>query len=204
MTSQRDEALPPLPKAYYTIAWAEENGMYSAGQMRDYARAALAAAPAAQPQSDLNVKTMYCLECERLSRELAELRAQTAAQGEPVAEVTWFDPLGLHGRVKWLWHSGDALVLGQKLYAAPHQPAAQWRSVDDELPPLNTEVLVAFDTRPLPATAQLCMHKGMRQWMWPSENDPTEGEEPVSVTHWMPLPDHPHEERFGGIGAQEG
>lgn len=77
MTSQRDEALPPLPKAYYTIAWAEENGMYSAGQMRDYARAALAAAPAAQPQSDLNVKTMYCLECERLSRELAEVKAKT-------------------------------------------------------------------------------------------------------------------------------
>lgn len=77
----------------------------------------------------------------------------------------------------------------------------RWRSVEDELPPMNTEVLVAFDTRPLPATAQLTMHKGMRQWLWPAENDATEGEEPVSVTHWMPLPDHPNEQRFAAIDA---
>lgn len=62
--------------------------------------------------------------------------------------------------------------------------ASQWISVSERLPPLNTEVLIAFDTSPLPATGQLTMYRGIRQWCWPAENDPVGDESLLAVTHW--------------------
>lgn len=70
--------------------------------------------------------------------------------------------------------------------------ASQWISVDTRLPPLNTEVLIAFDTIPLPATGQLTMFRGIRQWCWPAENDPVGDESLRAVTHWAFMR-HPNE-----------
>lgn len=66
----------------------------------------------------------------------------------------------------------------------------QWVSVDERPPPLNTEVLVAFDRIAIPSTAQLAQCGGLRQWLWPKENDEADGA--LAVTHWMPLPEHPN------------
>lgn len=46
------DSLPRLPQACHTIGFAPDNGLYTADQMRDYARAALAAGLEGQPADD--------------------------------------------------------------------------------------------------------------------------------------------------------
>lgn len=73
--------------------------------------------------------------------------------------------------------------------------ACQWVATSERLPELNVEVLVAFKETTLPATAQrVCFRTtapGEYEWLWPKEND-MDGE-PLTVTHWMPLPAAPSE-----------
>ncbi len=89
------------------------------------------------------------------------------------------------------------------LAARSHRPAGSddsrggWISVEERLPPKNTEVLIAFKAVTIPATGQYTGSPHDRDgWCYPAENSPTfQGDDPDdwTVTHWMPLPDTPFE-----------
>lgn len=104
----------------------------------------------------------------------------------------------------------DAVPLARAILdrlAAPlQQPQEGWVSVDERLPEKFVEVLVAFADRSLPSTGQYTANPNDHDgWCYPKENcDWADGSWPT-VTHWRPLPDHPHEERFkSGAAPSQG
>lgn len=109
--------------------------------------------------------------------------------GEDLAR--WKDPIGY-----WKGKAARQAAQAPAALAAP-QPEAQprWIPVEERLPPINTEVLVAFDAISIAATGQYSgsprdLDRG--GWCYPSENSGTcdDGSDP-KVTHWMPLPAAP-------------
>lgn len=92
--------------------------------------------------------------------------------------------------------SGDSVMPPLQPPGATLEPGArsQWISVDERLPELHTEVLIAFAESSLPATGQLDRkrrHPGEYEWLYPAENGNWHSDSDWTVTHWMELPEHP-------------
>lgn len=133
--------------------------------------------------------------------------AAPAVEAEPVAWGSFF-PSGVCAQATanpsaaegWRRANGDVRPL---FLAAPlQQPQEGWVSVDERLPEKFVEVLVAFADSSLPSTGQYTANPNDHDgWCYPKENcDWMDGSWPT-VTHWMPLPDHPHEELFAPPAA---
>lgn len=136
------------------------------------------------------------------------LRQETALAGETpppqAAQPTMADAIAagdgtLHGAIDYWQARALKAEAAQPVQAqAARQPAGgQWVSVEDRLPPKNTEVLICFDGQnTLVSTGQYTESKhDVNGWCYPSENRGAtdEGEDPV-VTHWMPAPLLPSED----------
>ena len=82
---------------------------------------------------------------------------------------------------------------------AAASPESAWVSVDVQLPPKFTEVLVAFKDCSLPACAQYTDNRSdIDGWCYPKENH-GDGFD-WTITHWMPLPELP--ERAASTGGE--
>lgn len=107
-------------------------------------------------------------------------------------QVQWCELHAAHKEAIHDW-SERAKEAEEKLAAPQPEAQPQWISVEERLPPINTEVLVAFDGISLASTGQYTGHpKDKGGWCYPSENYGTcdDGGDP-KVTHWMPLPSAP-------------
>lgn len=91
------------------------------------------------------------------------------------------------------------IAAAQSAPAPQAQPLTEvrWIPVSERLPEKFVEVIVAFKETSLPSTGQYTAsehdHDG---WCFPSENRDWSTLEWPTVTHWMPLPDHPNEAAF--------
>ena len=169
---------------------------YTADQMREYARAAIARADAA-PRDD----GMPASADERHLRRLLAIRVgmphtytddgEANGQQHDIAIDFMREPVAdIDAKLRAL-----NVARAECADAAQATPVAGWISVDDSLPPKFTEVLVAFaGQNTLASTGQWTdNHKhDVRGWCYPAENRGcTDGGDDPVVTHWMPLPDVP-------------
>lgn len=169
---------------------------YTADQMREYARAAIARADAA-PRDD----GMPASADERHLRRLLAIRVgmphtytddgEANGQQHDIAIDFMREPVAdIDAKLRAL-----NVARAECADAAQATPVAGWISVDDSLPPKFTEVLIAFaGQNTLASTGQWTdNHKhDVRGWCYPAENRGcTDGGDDPVVTHWMPLPDVP-------------
>ncbi len=142
------DALPPLPCTGYSAYSDGTEPLYTAEQMRDYARAALSAQPSPAGQGGLNYERMFvdaCAALAEVSRELgcdpeqggtepilaaiAELREALAAR-QPVGEPVGTVHSGKYASgMPWCdveWHIPQSA--GTKLYAAPPAQAVDYQA----------------------------------------------------------------------------
>lgn len=101
------------------------------------------------------------------------------------------------------WNTSAKRLMELAWQAAIASMAADWISVDEQLPPLNTEVLVAYQNDSLPSTGQYTASPhDDGGWCCAIEDEP---KYVGPVTHWqlLPAPPTPQDPPIAALAAKE-